>query len=155
MSSSHRAVRDDGRGFVLVGVAMFILVLTIVGLSLFSLSGFESQFMNKSMHYSQAFSAASGGLERARFALLATHRLESVQQDLPREGVIYARAVQGTDPNGADSSGTYDLNGDDIWVRVRARDGAGETELMAKFHPGTASEDYYKRLITARQLNVI
>ena len=153
MNANKGWVSDDRRGFVLVGVAMFILVLTILGLSLFTLSGFESQFTVKSLHRSAAFSAASGGIERARFALLSTDKLESVKDFLPRDGVIYARAIQGPDPDSGDSTGTIDPNGEDIWVRVRAQQDGATVEVQARFE-AEQPQDYYKRLITARHVFV-
>ena len=41
-------VPGEASGFVLVGVVMIALALTILGLSLFSLSGYESQFLDRS-----------------------------------------------------------------------------------------------------------
>jgi hypothetical protein len=148
-----KADRDPRtQGFILVGVAMFILVLTILGLSLFSLSSFESQFMIRSMRQDEAFSLAAGGIERARFALMSTGDLDSVKAFLPRDGVIYAVAMQGPDPlNEFADDSVGPLNPDrDIWVRVVAQSGDSRVRLRAKFHPESA-DDYYKRLITISQ----
>src|SRR6266487_6565136 len=78
-----RRVPGGERGFVLVGVVMLVLALTILGLSLFSLSSFESQFLGRSLDGACAFHAANGGLDRARFALAATESLQSVRVGLP------------------------------------------------------------------------
>jgi hypothetical protein len=70
------ASREDG--FVLIGVIMFVLALTILGLSLFSLSGYEAQFLDASYERSQAFYDAMSGIDRAKFALSATNELSTV-----------------------------------------------------------------------------
>ena len=79
-ASLPTAVGGTDRGFVLVGVAMFVLVLTILGLSLFTLSGFEAQFFARANERAEAFNTAASGIERARFALLATDSLQPVWQ---------------------------------------------------------------------------
>jgi Tfp pilus assembly protein PilX len=100
---------SQARGFILVGVTMFVIVLTILGLSLFSLSGFEAQFLNDSMERQQAFYSASGGIERAKWVLLRPNaKLQDVKNNLPLDGVVYAAATQA--PSGqtwmaADSAG--------------------------------------------------
>ncbi len=87
--SARRASPSAGaqRGFALVGVVMFILVLTILGLSLFSLTGYESQFMQRSLDRAEAFHAAAGGLDRARFALTRLEQLAAVKQGLPLDAI--------------------------------------------------------------------
>jgi hypothetical protein len=57
---------EDDRGFVIVGVVMFVLALTILGLSLFSLSSYESQFLNRSLAREQACGLQHpfGGVDR-------------------------------------------------------------------------------------------
>jgi hypothetical protein len=156
--------REDG--FVLIGVTMFILVLTILGLSLFSLSGFEGQFMIRSLNHDRAFNAAAGGIERARFALLAPpHDLETVKAgDLDGDGrptnyldgVDYAVAIQDDDPvadSAGDSTNNVVAGGPPVWIRVRARYGDASVVLQARYSTGTG-EEYYRRLITAREVIV-
>ena len=144
--SSPRAPAGEPRGFVLVGVVMFILVLTILGLSLFSLSGFEAQFMQNSLDNADVFNAAVGGLERAKFALIHGNTLESVKANLPIEGAQYAVARQGPDP--ADTTGTVDWNGtEDIWIRVLATQNGERKLLEARYQPSFTT-DLYGRLMT-------
>lgn len=155
-SAFASAGRGGDGGFVLVGVTMFILVLTILGLSLFSLSGFEGQFMIRSLNHSRAFNAAAGGIERARFALMRPpHDLEVVKTNYV-DGVDYAVAVQNALPV-ADSAGdtTNNISGNDpVWIRVRARHGDASVVLQARYSTGN-TEEYYRRLITAREITVV
>lgn len=143
--SSLRSPAGEPRGFVLVGVVMFILVLTILGLSLFSLSGFEAQFMQNSLDTADAFYAAVGGLERAKFALIHGNTLESVTANLPIEGVQYAVARQG--PDAADTMGTVAWNGPEVWIRVLATKNGERKLLEARYHPSRTT-DLYGRLMT-------
>jgi hypothetical protein len=141
------------RGFALVGVVMFILVLTILGLSLFSLSGFEAQFMQRSQERSQCFFAAMGGIERAKWVLTGTSQLENVTLNLPRDSVVYAEARQGaTDWESANSSGPVVWDGDPVWIRVRAAVGAASRLFEARFQP-TTSKDVYRRLMALSALH--
>jgi hypothetical protein len=147
---------DDtpARGFVLVGVAMFVLVLTILGLSLFSLSGFEAQFFARSNERARAFNVAASGIERARFALMATDSLQSVWQQLPSGELNYAVALQGgAGPTDGDSAGKVDWKGPNIWIRTVAQVGVAQVVLQARFDPNEP-ETFYKRLITARDVQL-
>jgi len=110
-------------GFILPGVVMFILVLTIIGLSLFALSSYEAQFFYTSLHDTQLFYDASGAIDRARFVLGATKKLESVGANLG-PGIEYAVARQG-----ADSIGGWDDNSP-IMIRVLAT----KTDASGKIH---------------------
>src|SRR6476646_7178158 len=84
--------RDPSRssGFVLVGVVIFVLALTILGLSLFSLSTYEADFFGRSSDQAQAFYSALGGIEWAKFMLLQKGNLASVG--------IPSKVVPGTVP---------------------------------------------------------
>ena len=153
--NSGSSRRKAERGFLLVGVAVFIVVLTILAVSLFGLSGFESQFMIQSMRRDQAFSLAAGGIERARFALMMTDTLDSVKRFLPRDGVVYAVAMQGPlaeDAFADDSVGQINPSRD-VWIRVVAQSGDSRVRMHARFTPGKSNE-YYKRLITAQFVRV-
>jgi hypothetical protein len=95
------------RGFVLPGVVMFVIVLTILGLSLFTLSSYEAQFMNSTLDETQAFYLANGAMDRARYLLASTHLLQSVSTNLG-VGVDYDRDQ---DPYGAQITiGDWTLN---------------------------------------------
>jgi len=137
------------RGFVLLGVVVFVLALTILGLSLFSLSSYEAQFLGQSLNQTKAFYAASGGLERAKCVLIATERLETVGQNLPLEGVTAAVAtqVQGGVPN---TSGPIQWGGNDIELQVTGSVQGGTRTVRAWFHP-VAGQSHYRRLATAAE----
>ena len=138
----RRACREDG--FVLVGFVTFTVVLTILGLSLFSLASFEAQLAVRQQHEEAAFYAAVGGLERAKFALVKGDSLASVKRYLPIQGVTYARAMQGTD-----SAGKVQWYPDSVLtLRVLAVDGPARKLLEARFRP-IPGFGLYKHLYTA------
>jgi hypothetical protein len=158
MSSPLRieaAMPGGARGFVLVGVAMFVLVLTILGLSLFSLSGFEAQFMNDSLDKQEAFYAASGGIERAKWVMLRSFssKLQDVHdasQTAPVDGVVYSaakRAVGGQTWSASDSTGDVPW-GQEVWIRALAVKRDARSMLEERFVP-IKPDDIYKRLITS------
>ena len=144
-ASALRGAPGDDRGFVMVGVVMFVLALTILGLSLFSLSSYESQFLNRSLARQQAFDAAWSGIERARYRLASNATLDQVKGINNIEGVNYEVAfqMQGGAP---DSVGAMDPSKVvTILVQTTVE---GETQrLEADFQPN-ATQDYYRRLIT-------
>jgi len=128
-----------------VGVVMFILVLTILGLSLFSLTGYEAQFMQQSTDNAESFQAAAGGLDRARFALARVGDLSSVKESLPLDGVVYAVARRGNDTTG--TINWDDPNAPDIMIRVKAVQNGQTHFLEAMFNPSRA-RSLYKRLFS-------
>lgn len=147
MPSAHvrKRLRDSEPGFVLIGVVVFVLALTILGISLFGLSSFEAQFMTGSIDDSQAFYAASGGIDRARFALTATGRLESVQVNLPQwvdSTVAYQQQSSDTV-----TSGPVEWGGDDILIRAWAHEKGRTRVVEARFDPAI-NDDHYRRLFT-------
>lgn len=144
----------SSRGFALVGVVMFVLVLTILGLSLFSLSSIEGQFLNQSTSRAEAFYAASEGLERARFVLATTDSLDSVASWLEVGGTIaYAVAMQQQGAN-VDSAGPIAWNGAPVVVRVLAIKRGQRSFLETRLEP-LREEDLYRRLVTlSNTLNV-
>ena len=141
-----RVTRDmSERGFALVGVVMFILVLTILGLSLFSLTGYEAQFMQQSTDNAESFQAAAGGLDRARFALAKMQYLENVKDNLPLDGVVYAVARRG-----ADTTGKIDWDDPDkgsIMIRVKAVKN-GQTHFLEASYDPSRAPSLYKRLMS-------
>jgi hypothetical protein len=112
---------------------MLVLALTILGLSLFSLSGYEAQFFGQSVRRSQAFYDALGGIDRTLRVVSATDDLGAAAVNLP-PGVTYARALQGQD-----STGTIDWSatGPDGYVKVRvvATRGSENHQVEAWFDP--------------------
>jgi len=134
-------------GFVLVGVVMMVLALTILGLSLFSLSSYEAQFMNRSLDSEQALQSAIAGLDRARFALnVSPNHLEQVKANLPYEYVTYACARQ---LHGAslDSTGPIEWGGHDITITSTAQFRSATRTIIGNYAPNSV-DNWYKRLLT-------
>lgn len=123
--------RREG-GFILPGVVMFVLALTIIGFSLFSLSSYEAQFMYASMDDTEAFYDASSAIDRGRFLAAATGSLASVKTGLTGTGnIVYAVAKQGDD-----STGTVKWGGDDpVLIRVEVNRNGKKRLLEATFDP--------------------
>ena len=130
------------RGFVIVGVVMFVLALTILGISLFSISSFESQFLNRSLASEQAFSGAASGMERARFRMVVSSTLDAAATVVGTDGVTYARAFQD-----GDSTGPIDPGGGNVEVRVIAGTAGNGHIVRAEFEP-SLGQDHYRRLVT-------
>ena len=135
----------DERGFALLGAVMFVIVLTILALTLFSLSSFESQFMKDSMDQADAYHAALGGLDRALFALTHGNTLASVKSGLPLDDVVYAVARQGSDTT--DFVHWTGARATEVTVRVKAQRGSHARFLEAVFTPQSA-RSFYKNLAT-------
>jgi hypothetical protein len=139
-----RARPADEGGFVLVGAVMIVLALTILGLSLFSLSSFESQFLKRSVDQERAFSAAAGAMERVKFSLLKGGRLEHSWFGFPDGVVDSARAWQWKAgvmvENGPIDAGA-------VHVRVHARVGEAVQTVSGIFTMNTV-DNTYRRLIT-------
>ena len=134
----------DENGFLLVGFVVFVLMLTILALSLFSLATYEAQLAIRQQHEEAAFYAAVGGLERAKFALIKGDSLVSVKRYLPIQGVAYARAMQG-----ADSTGKVQWHPDSILtLRVLGIDGPARKLIEARFRP-IPGIGLYKHLFTS------
>ncbi len=147
---AHRQHAQASPGFVLVGVVMMVLALTILGFSLFSLSSYEAQFMNRSLDQQQALQLAMGGLERARFALgSAPDTLGMVKLGLPYENVVWARASQVRTGITPDSSGPLEWNGDWVTIEVLAQYKGISRRLSAQYKP-SLPDNYYKRLATVQ-----
>lgn len=138
--------RRSERGFVLVGVVIIVLALTILGLSLFSLSNYEAQFMQRSLDRQQALQSALGGLDRARYALITKNELPKVKAGLPLENVFYTRATQF---NGAvmDSAGVVDWGGNDVHIESAATVD-GVTRWAEGWYVPHQSYNWYSRLMT-------
>jgi hypothetical protein len=148
VSAGPASARRGQDGFVLVGVVIFVLALTIIGLSLFSISGYEAQFLQGAADGEQAFQSAMGGLARARFVLsLPNSRLENVTQDLPLEDVIAASARQVQNSDTA-STGPVDWTPTNpVFLRVTARVNGRDRTIEGSFSP-RESRTYYTQLLT-------
>lgn len=133
-------------GFVLVGVVMMVLALTILGLSLFSLSGYEAQFLNHSLDEERALQYAMGGLARARFALsVEPSTLSRVRNNLP-PFVTYTCATQ--ERGGVkDSMGLVVTPGEDVNIVVQA-EYRGVVRRVEGWYIPKVEDNYYKRLLT-------
>jgi hypothetical protein len=135
---------------VLVGVVMFVLALTILGISLFSLSSYEAQFFGRSNDDAAAFYAALGGIERAKFAVLRTKNLTAAGQNLPIGDIVYARACKyphGTPIALTDTLGPFNW-GQQVEVRVLAVHN-GQRRMIEQRFTLDEPKTVYRRLITA------
>lgn len=133
-------------GFVLVGAVMLVLALTILGLSLFSLSSYESQFLRQSVEDLQTFQVASGAIERAKYALAVTSELAAVQTGLP-DHVLATVAIQ-EKAGGADSLGAVEWGGEPVRIRVQVDYRGRRRSMEGEFTP-TQGVHTYMRLVTA------
>jgi hypothetical protein len=144
--SPRRAPRPGDAGFVLIGVVIFVLALTIIGLSLFSLSSYEAQFLQRSIDREQAFQSAQGGVERAKFLLsVPPYRMDRVAQDLD-DPVVSATAVQ-VQAGVPDSTGPLEWQGADVTLRVTARVNGQERTIDGRFKP-RLTRDVYSQLLS-------
>ncbi len=129
---------------------MFMLALTILGLSLFALSSYEAQFFNASAAREQSLQSSESGMEVVK-ALLAMDppRLENAQLAVGQFGVTSAMAYQWRSDLPADTVSQGPVNWDStVVIVVSARHRAEERTLQARFIP-TSGENPYQRLITA------
>ncbi len=140
--------RAPESGFVLVGVVMFVLALTILGLSLFTLSSYEAQSLTQSHARTQGSYDAESGIEMVK-ALIMTgpnFSLASAGAAVGSFNVISAVAKQHRSGGLWDSTGV--VTGDStVWIRVTSQNYGERKTLEARFRPNT-SRDYYKRLFT-------
>lgn len=136
-------------GFVLVGVIMFVLALTILGMSLFAISSFESQFLGQNRDENAALYAAQGGLDLARevlavspYTLASSHSIESI------EGVTHAVAWQRRAGNTIDSTGVIDFSSDSVVTIQVTTQVRGVTRVVRASYEPAVLQNYYKRLFT-------
>jgi len=141
------------RGFVIVGVVMMVLALTILGLSLFSLSSYEAAFLRGSLDRQHAFDAAQSGIERAKFQIGASGRLEAAAAGLPLDHVIGAVAAQKQGPDTV-TSGPVAWGGDDVRITVTASVNGTVRVVEGRFRPN-GEQSYYRRLVTTRESIVV
>jgi hypothetical protein len=144
-----RPPHPSEQGFLIVGVVIFVLALTIIGLSLFSLSSFEAQFLGTSTKEAQAFYAATGGIERAMNVLGDTDSLQSVTAALPLEHVIYARARYWNATEAEwESTGVVPWSGDPpVEIRVVA-EYMGARRVVEATYRAHKFDDVYANLVT-------
>lgn len=144
MHAHHCIIQQPAsdQGFVLVGVVIFVLALTILGISLFGLSSYEAQFYGDSADRAQAFYDAVGGVERAKFVLATTGELGDVAKSRP-SGVVSTVATQEGQSSGQVAWDPLKP----ITIRVVAAERDQKRTVETTFRPIPAV-DYYKRLIT-------
>jgi hypothetical protein len=141
----------DERGFILVGVVMFMLALTILGLSLFALSSYEAQFFVASAAREQSLENSESGMElvKALVAAKDSSRLEFAHLAEGQMGVTSAMAYQWRSPDVSDTTSMGPVNWDSTMVIVvSAKSGGVKRTLQARYIP-VAAENPYKRLIAA------
>ena len=146
-----RGTHAGERGFVLVGVVMFVLALTILGLSLYAISGYEGQFLTDTQAEEQALFRAEGGMAMAQsllqvppYSLTQSHYAEGY------EGVERATAwqIRNSLP---DSTGNIDWT-KNIFLRISTRVGNQTRVVEQEFTPQQRYSPY-RRLFTAREID--
>lgn len=142
-------------GFVLVGVVMFVLALTILGLSLFTLSSYEAQSLTQSHARTQGSYDAESGVEMVKALIMTgpSFSLASAGAAVGSFNVISAVAKQHRSGGLWDSTGV--VTGDStVWIRVTSQNYGERKTLEARFRPNQP-RDYYNRLFTvARSVTV-
>jgi hypothetical protein len=158
MTHALPAPARDERGFILVGVVMFMIALTILGLSLFALSSYEAQFFYASQSREQSLQSSESGMELVK-ALLSDpglpsssrYRLEAAQLAVGQFGITRALAYQArsSDPNDTTSLGPVNWDSTLVIV-VSARAGGEERTVQSRFAP-LATKNPYQQLISCGQ----
>ncbi len=146
----HGAARAAGaRGFVLVGVVMFVLALTILGLSLYAISGYEGQFLTDTQAEEQALFRAEGGMALAQSLLsVSPYKLDQSHFAEDYEGIVRATAWQRTSAGLLDSTSYLDWS-KNVVLRVSTRVGNQTKVVQQEFSPQQRYSPY-RRLFTAR-----
>ncbi|MFN8586241.1 MAG: hypothetical protein U0704_00430 [Candidatus Eisenbacteria bacterium] len=144
-----------GRGFVLVGVVMFVLALTILGLSIYALSGYEAQFLTDTQAEEQAVFRAEGGIALAQ-ALLAVPPYAMSQthfSDGRDESIVRATAWQYRAGGAKDSTGVLSWS-DSVFFRVVTQVGGQRKVIEQGFRPQQRFNPY-RRLFTSRLIEYL
>lgn len=131
-------------GFILLGVVMFMLALTILGLSLFSLSSYESQFFQTGLAREQAMQRSESGLELVKALLTATpNRLENATAAVGQYGITHAMAYQWRSSNANDTTSRGTINWDStVVIVVTSRDHGQSRTVQSRFRPGPPRNPY-------------
>ena len=144
--------RAESGGFVLIGVIMFVLALTIVGMSLFAVSGYEASFLGQSRDENSALYGAQGGIDMVvQLLQVQPARLEKAHQAEgsniigPNVSIDSAYATQPLPGGGIATSGV--LSDSVVTITVVGSAFGIKRKLVAKYLPGN-NESYYKRLFT-------
>jgi Tfp pilus assembly protein PilX len=148
MRATRYAPAAGERGFMLVGVVMFMLALTILGLSLFSLSSYEAQFFTSAVSRGQSLQDAEGGMELVKALLqMEPQRLENAQLAVGQRGITSAIAYQWRSTLSSDTTSQGPVNWDStIVMAVSARSGSAERSIQGRFIPSPGELPYTKLL---------
>lgn len=139
--------RAEASGFILVGVVMFVLALTILGLSLFTLSSYEAQSLTQSHSRQQSDYDAQSGIEMVKSLIMTSpNRLDGAAAAVGSFGVVNAVAKQHRSNGTWDSTGVV-VSDSTVIVRVTSSHAGELRTLEARFRPST-TKDFYKRLFT-------
>lgn len=133
-------------GFILVGVVMFMLALTILGLSLFALSSYEAQFFYTDVSREQSLHRSESGLEIVKTLLTdptRTARLEDARLAVGQFGITNALAYQWRSANPNDTTSRGLVNWDSSLVLVvTSRSGNEERRVQSRYQPVDARNPY-------------
>lgn len=146
--------RASERGFVLVGVVMMVLALTIIGISLYSLSGYESQFFGRSFLDRQALYSSNGGIELAKELLNtplgspASKSLSNVKLAIGRENIVSAVAWYDSP---FDSTGPMRAN-TKVHVRVGVNVHGVARTVQGSYTPGNPNSPYWRLFAAANPI---
>jgi Tfp pilus assembly protein PilX len=148
------AAPANERGFILVGVVTFMIALTILGLSLFTLSSYEAQFFYASQSREQALQSSESGIEVVKSllsdpAVPSTYRfrLEAAQLAVGHFGITQALAYQMR--SGGDTTSRGPINWDStLVIVVAARTGGEERTVQSRF-VAVSIKDPYQQLISS------
>lgn len=146
--------RAGANGFVLVGVVMMVLALTIIGVSLYSLSSYEAQFFGRSRFERQALYAASGGVELVKVLLVTpigfppelrlSNASRATGRVIGRDTLLRAVAWQ---DGPLDSTGPI-ISNKPVHIRVSASVNGATRTVIASFTPNQPDLPYW-RLFTS------
>jgi hypothetical protein len=133
-------------GFVLIGVIMFVLALTILGMSLFALSTYEGQFLDRSHDDNAALYAAQGGVDFVLQLLQVNWSLDDAAQAQGHEGIDSVYVSQPQAGGGVATSGP--MNDSTVTIRIVAHANQSQRRLVVQYDP-LHHDNYYTRLFTA------
>ena len=154
MNASPDVAAHDERGFILVGVVMFMLALTILGLSLFALSSYEAQFFYASQSREQSLQSSESGMELVKALLSANPQLQSARLAVGQLGITQALAYQArsSDPNDTTSNGPVNWDST-LVVVVSARAGGEERTVQSRFVPVVSKSPYHQLISCGQNLS--
>jgi len=145
------------RGFVLIGVVVMVLALTIIGISLYSLSGYESQFFSRTYDERQALYDASGGIEIVKKLVTtplgspAGYDLSSARLAIGEENVVSAVAWQ---DGPLDSTGPV-LWSKDVHIRVGVNIRGATHMIEGLYQPSQPNNPYWQLFASANGISYL